>query len=123
MTGVIVLYDLHHKGNPWSVVLMAACRFLVYLVAGFGVAGGVGRAVVLLALIQFCYIALVSVVARLEGRWHNRFPYPLIPPLLAAICLVDGGFLCIALGSPAWILVGACGMLLTLAGQKWVRGD
>jgi len=123
LIGVIVLYDLHHKGNPWSVLLMAGCRLLVYLVAGFGVAGQLAGAVLILGLIQFGYITLVSLVARSENRRPGGFSFPLIPLLLAAICLVDGGFLSAALGSPVWMAVGVGGMLLTMGGQRYVRGD
>jgi len=123
LTLVIVAYDLYHKGNPWSVLLMAGCRFMVFLVAGFGVAGRLACAVVTLGLIQFGYITLVSLVARYENRRAGGFPFPLIPLLLAGICLVDGGFLSGALRAPVWMAAGVGGMLLTIAGQKYVRGD
>jgi 4-hydroxybenzoate polyprenyltransferase len=123
LAGVIVLYDLHHKGNPLSVLLMAGCRFLVYVVAGFGIAGEVTGAVLVLGLIQFGYIALVSVVARLENRREGGYPFPLVPLMLAGICLIDGIALSVALGAACWLVLGIGGMLATILGQKYVRGD
>jgi len=119
---VIVLYDLYHKGNPLSVLLMAGCRFLVYLVAGLGLAGELNRPLLALGLIQFGYIILLSLAARYENLLP-RLPYPPIPLLIAAICLVDGAFLSIWFTNYLWLLAGAAGMLATLFGQRYVRGD
>ena len=38
LAAAIVFYDLHHKNNPWSPVVMGLCRALVYVVAGCAVA-------------------------------------------------------------------------------------
>ena len=40
---LIVLYDAWHKGNALSPLLMAGCRALVYVVAGFAVAAALNR--------------------------------------------------------------------------------
>jgi 4-hydroxybenzoate polyprenyltransferase len=37
LAGTIVIYDMWHKGNPASPVLMGACRMLAYVAAGFAV--------------------------------------------------------------------------------------
>jgi len=123
LVGLIVVYDRYHKGNPCSVFLMAGCRVMVYLVAAGGVTGRFQSSVLLVALCQFGYIVLLSGVARYENRLPRGFSFPLIPLLLAGICLVDGISLALILRSPLWLLVGVGGTLMTLAGQKFVRGD
>jgi len=42
--------------------------------------------------------------------------------LLAGISLLDGILLAVLAG-PAWLAAGVGGFLLTLAGQKYMRGD
>src|SRR4051794_34595735 len=43
----IIAYDLRHKGNPVSPILMGTCRMLVYLGTAAMVAGSISAAVVL----------------------------------------------------------------------------
>lgn len=119
---LIVLYDRYHKGHPASVLLMAACRAMVYVVSAYALAGMVSGAVLTVAMIQFGYIVCISVTARYENHRSTPFPFPVIPLMLAGICLVDGIFLAVVM-SPIWLAAGACGMLLTLFGQRFVRGD
>jgi 4-hydroxybenzoate polyprenyltransferase len=119
---LIVLYDRFHKGHPASVLLMAGCRTMVYVVSGYALAGKISGAVLIVAMIQFGYIVCISVTARYENHRSTPFPFPVIPLMLAGICLVDGIFLA-AVTSPFWLAIGACGMLLTLFGQRFVRGD
>jgi 4-hydroxybenzoate polyprenyltransferase len=119
---LIILYDVYHKGNPASVLLMAGCRAMVYVVAGSAVVGTVSGTVLAVALIQSGYIVCISVTARYENHRSTPFPFPVIPLMLSGICLVDG--ICLAVvTSPYWLVFGACGMLLTLLGQRFVRGD
>jgi len=123
LMGIIVIYDLYHKGNPLSVLLMAGCRFMVYITAGFGVDGKIEGAVLTIGLIQSGYIVLLSVAARFENSMAQRFTFPLIPLMLAGICTVDGIYLSVALHSPVWLCAGAGGMIVTMVSQKYVRGD
>jgi len=123
LTALIILYDRHHKGNPLSVLLMAGCRFMVFIVSAVAMTGSYNATVVKIALLQFFYIVLLSLVARFENRMPKGFSFPLIPLMLAGICLLDGFFLFAVLHSPLWIVFGAAGMILTLIGQTYVRGD
>jgi len=122
LLAAIVLYDRYHKRNPLSVLLMASCRFLVYAVAAFAVSGRLAAAVVLAGSVQFAYIVALSLVARFDNTRRDPFTFPVIPALLAGICLLDGLMLAVFVG-PAWGGAGAGGFLLTLAGQRYVRGD
>ncbi|MCH9022281.1 MAG: UbiA family prenyltransferase [Planctomycetes bacterium] len=71
----IVLYDLTHKKWAGSVVLMGACRGLVYLVGAHAVAGDNMNSImwrnafVLAGVITF-YIMCITIVARGENKDH-----------------------------------------------------
>ena len=41
---MIVLYDVWHKGNTLSPVVMGLCRALVYIGTGVAIAGGISNA-------------------------------------------------------------------------------
>jgi 4-hydroxybenzoate polyprenyltransferase len=123
---VIVAYDRHHKKNPFSVLLMAGCRFLVFAVAALAVTGRFPGWAILGGGVQFCYIVVLSLIARGENSratpFPFPFPFPVIPLLLAGISLLDGVLMAL-LVNPVWFLAGVAGFLLTLAGQRFVRGD
>jgi 4-hydroxybenzoate polyprenyltransferase len=67
LMALIVLYDAWHKGNPFSPVLMGACRALVYFVAAFAVAGGVPVEVATAAGVLLLYVVGLTQVAKAEG--------------------------------------------------------
>lgn len=122
LLGVIVWYDLNHKENPYSVLLMASCRFLVFAVAALAVSGRLDTPVVLAGSLQFGYIVLLSLVARLENSRPEPFRFPVLPTMLAGISLLDGVVLAAWL-DPRLFLIGVAGFILTRAGQRYVRGD
>ena len=122
LTVAIIAYDRWHKGHPASVLLMALCRFLVFMVAALALSGRVAPAVVAAGLAQFLYVIILSLVARWENRRPQRFSTPVIPLMIAGISLVDGLVLAIV-AAPAWLLAGVGGMVATLLGQRLVRGD
>ncbi|MEI6703919.1 MAG: UbiA family prenyltransferase [Deltaproteobacteria bacterium] len=122
LIGMIVWYDCHHKQNPFSVLLMASCRFLVFAVAALALTGTMPAVVIAAGGIQFTYVVSISVVARYENSRPIPFPIPVIPLMLAGICLLDGILLAI-LWQPLGLLTGIGGAMLMLAGQKFVRGD
>lgn len=118
LAGVIVAYDVHHKGNPLSPFLMALCRVLVYVVAGlsaavaFPVALGVGCGVLLAYLVALTWIA----------KHERRLAWaPSIGVLVACISLVDAG-LVLARGAVGVAAVCAACVPLTLALQRRVPG-
>ena len=122
LLGLIVLYDWLHKRHAAAVLLMAACRFMVYPVTAVAVAGEVPAWVWLAAGAQLAYTVVVTVVARLENAREARFSFPLIPRMIAAMSLLDGAVLVWA-AHPAWLLAGVAAAGLTIAGQRFVRGD
>jgi len=54
---LIVAYDLFHKGNPLSPVIMGACRALVYASAAAAMTGAVPGNVAIAALALIAYVA------------------------------------------------------------------
>lgn len=118
----IVAYDLRHKGNPYSVLLMASCRFLVFVVTSLALTGGLPGFVLLAGAVQFTYIVGLSLFARWENARAAPLPFPAMPLLLAAISLVDGLVIAL-LVSPVWLWAGVAGAAMTLLGQKLARGD
>ena len=118
----IVAYDFHHKRNPYSVFIMAACRFLVFVVTALALVGEVPMAVLLAGAAQFLYVVVISLVARYENGRARPFPFPVVPAMLAGISLRDGLMMAL-LYAASWLLAGIAGALLTWAGQRYVRGD
>lgn len=122
LLAAIVAYDLRHKGNPLSVLIMAACRGLVFIVVGLALSGQLPPLLLAAAAVQFAWVVLVSLAARHENRRAAPYPFPLVPALIAGISLVDG-LLMAALVAPGWLAAGLAGAGLTWAGQRHVRGD
>lgn len=122
LLSAIVIYDRYHKNQSWSVFVMGACRFLVFVVSSLAVAGKVLPGVLVAGGAQFGYILLLSVVSRIEHLRKRKHSFSLIPAMIAAISLLDGTVMAV-LASPVWLLAGVSGTLLTIAGQRYVRGD
>ena len=122
LTGFIVLYDLKHKQNAFSVYIMASCRLLVFLLVGLAVSGTLATLVIIAGGLQFAYIVLLSMVARHENSRAKPFSYPVIPWMLAGISLLDGLMMAVA-AHPLWLLAGIGGAALTHLGQRYFRGD
>jgi 4-hydroxybenzoate polyprenyltransferase len=101
---------------------MAGCRLLVFVTTAAAVAGTVSPAVAAAGGAQFGWVLVVTVAARWEKKRVPPPSFPLIPLMIAGISLLDG-VLMAAMTSPLWLAAGAGGMLLTLAGQRLVRGD
>jgi 4-hydroxybenzoate polyprenyltransferase len=86
----IIGYDVYHKKNPLSPVLMGMCRVLVYVCCGFAVqrqlASDVlwGAAALLCHLIGLSYAAKQEAYNRLTRVWPLGF---LAAPALYGVCL------------------------------------
>jgi len=118
----IVLYDRIHKEHPFSVLLMAACRLLVFVTSAVAASGNLAPAVIFAGTAQFVYVLFLTLVSRYEHKFKRKLSFPLIPRLLAGISLLDGIILAI-LAHPVWLLAGIAGTILTHLGQRYVRGD
>jgi 4-hydroxybenzoate polyprenyltransferase len=122
LTVVIIAYDKSHKSHYSSVILMASCRLLVFVVAALAATGSVAPYALLAGCLQFAYVLAISVTARFEKSHPEPFHYPVIPVMIAYISLLDGVAMSL-FSSPVWIMAGMGGTVLTQYGQKYVRGD
>lgn len=109
LAGLIVLYDRHHKGNPFSPVIMGLCRFMVYVAAGLALAGALttaswlGAGLLLAYLIGLTYAAKQEHLNEFGSAWPLAF---LAAPLVYGATLLGGaGWLAVAvwLGLVLWV--------------------
>jgi 4-hydroxybenzoate polyprenyltransferase len=75
----IVVYNAWHKGNPFSTVLMGACRVLVYLTAALAVTGRLDPPVVGASALLLAYVMGLTYVAKQENLAQFRNMWPLVP--------------------------------------------
>lgn len=99
----IVLYDAHHKDNPWSPLVMGLCRMLVYLTAGYAVVASPPAGLVVVSLLLLGYLIGLTYVARQEhlGRIGNLWPLGFLAlPVAWGAVVALGGVVVLA----AWLL-------------------
>ena len=90
LLAAIVVYDAVHKRTAWAPILMAACRFLLYVVAAAAVNNRVGTAAIWHGLALAAYIVGQSFLARGESNgvavegWPTLF---LIAPVVANVAV------------------------------------
>jgi 4-hydroxybenzoate polyprenyltransferase len=88
LAAVIVLYDLWHKGNALSPLVMGSCRALVYIATGAAVAGSTSHATMVGAIALASHVAGITYAAKQESldRVGNLWPLVLLAvPLLVAL--------------------------------------
>lgn len=122
LMAVIIAYDRFHKRHPLSVLLMATSRLLVFIIASLAVTGTVGSLPAAAGGMQFVYVLIISLTARHEHDRRAPFPIPVVPLMISFISLLDGAVLAVA-AAPGWLGAGVAGMAMTMAGQRFVRGD
>ena len=118
LAGLIVFYDAFHKAHPASVLVMAACRVVLYGMAALAV-GGINRSVVAGACLIGFHVVALSVIARHES---GRPGWPrLVGRLIAGICLLDALMILLA-GRPDLAALAVLGFPATLWAQRYVKG-
>jgi len=122
LIAVIIAYDRFHKRHPLSVLLMAASRLLVFIIAPLAVTGTAGSLPATAGGVQFVYVLAISLTARHEHDRREPYAIPVVPLMISFISLLDGVLLALA-EAPGWLGAGVAGMVLTMAGQRFVRGD
>ena len=70
LLGLIIWYDLQHKGNRWSPVLMGGCRACLYVWTALTVARHLSLEIVVISCVIWSYVICISLVAR--GALHQR---------------------------------------------------
>jgi len=81
----IVVYDWHHKGNPFGPYIMGVCRMLVYITAGLCFLVPPPAWLLLAALLLFSYLIGLTAIARNEASNGTEGLWPLLflaPPLI-----------------------------------------
>jgi hypothetical protein len=99
LAGVIVLYDVWHKGNVLSPVVMGLCRALVYIGTGVALTGGLSTATIIGAAALACHVAGITYAAKQESldRVGNLWPLVLLAvPLLVAMPVLFDGWMTVA---------------------------
>ena len=90
LAAAIVYYNWHHKENALSPLVMGACRFLVYLSAGYAVAAVLPGKVYIAAAVLLCYLIGLTYAAKKEhlGTLDNFWPLAfLLVPVLYGVYL------------------------------------
>jgi len=122
LLALIIIYDKYHEAQPLSVIIMAACRFMVFAVASIALTGNVDFPTITVGLIQSIYTLSISLVARHENNLKKSYSLPVVSTMIAGMSLIDGVIMAYFV-SPAWIAAGIGGTLLTMFGQRYIRGD
>ena len=81
----IVVYDWHHKGNPFGPYVMGVCRMMVYVTAGLCFLVPPPAWLLLAALILLSYLIGLTVIAKQENLTEIDGFWPLLlfaPPLI-----------------------------------------
>ncbi len=92
LAGSIIVYDAVHKLVTFSPILMAFCRFFLYLTAAAAAAGAVTGAAIWSAFALAAYIAGLSWVARKESTGVSVRLWPLsllLVPIVLALLIND----------------------------------
>jgi 4-hydroxybenzoate polyprenyltransferase len=119
LAGLIVLYDVSHKGNRLAPLVMGLCRVAVYAVAACAAGNVLAPPVVAGAGFLFIYLVMLSIIAR-EETTNPKLPR-LVGRLIAGISLIDGVQL-LVIGRPVLAAACAAAFLLTLRLQRRVAG-
>jgi 4-hydroxybenzoate polyprenyltransferase len=107
LVALIVLYDLWHKDNPASPLLMAGCRALVYVIAGLAVADELSGELWGAAALLFVYVVGLTQVAKVErGGILGAWPVAavLAPVVYWAIMLPSVESFLLVAAFAAWVL-------------------
>ncbi len=124
LVATIVFYDLYHKQWSGSVIIMGACRALLYLTVASAVTLDIDK-VFLPALALGAYIVGITLAARLE---HRNGALPPTSALLAFGCLYlpaiisARGFASGHASTAQLIILGAFAMLVAYATHAMRKG-
>jgi 4-hydroxybenzoate polyprenyltransferase len=104
----IVVYNVWHKSNPASPLVMGACRVLVYVTAAATASGTVPSAAWLAGAGLLSYLVGLTWVARQEDRGHIARAWPVVllaAPLGVALTAPDQPLILVpAIAFAAWMV-------------------
>ena len=116
LIGVIVLYDVWHKTNPLSPLVMAGCRLMVYVTAFVAF---VWPPTLVLAIGGGALVLYLVAVTAIAKRGAGG---AVVAPLLAGISLLDALVLVVMQAPLPWVGVAVLCFGLTLFLQRYVEG-
>jgi 4-hydroxybenzoate polyprenyltransferase len=123
LAAVIVLYDLWHKGNALSPLVMGLCRALVYIATGAAATGSTPHATIVGAVALASHVAGITYAAKQESldRVGNLWPLVLLAvPLLVALPALFSGWIVIA---AFLLLLAADALAIRLLAKRPVPGS
>ncbi len=114
---LIVTYNLLHRVGVWTVLLMASCRAMIYVIGAAAVAWPLDwRRVGLFAAALGIYVVAISLIARAEADDRRRVR--IVVAMICAISLVDAVFLLVLRQPLAASVAVACGALAGLMQRR-----
>jgi hypothetical protein len=123
LAAVVVLYDVWHKANVLSPLVMGTCRALVYIGTGAALAGNTSITMVIGAIALASHVAGITYAAKQENlnRVGNLWPLALLAaPLLVALpALLSGWIVVVAL----LLLLAADTVAIRLLAKRPVPGS
>jgi len=117
LIGLIVLYDVWHKTNPLSPLVMAGCRVMVYVTAFAAFAWPPSLGLYLACTAMVLYMVALTAIAK-----SGRYPGAVIARLIAGISILDAIVLAVSGASIPMLLVAVLAFALTLLLQRYVEG-
>jgi UbiA prenyltransferase family len=121
LAATVVLYDVWHKGNPLSPLVMGSCRALVYIGACVAADGRASAAALIGAFALACHVAGLTYAAKQESlnRIGNLWPLLMLAvPLLVALPALTGWLVAVCLA----LLLAADAFAVLLLVRKPVPG-
>jgi hypothetical protein len=77
LSGFIVFYDVYHKKNPLSPLVMGACRVMIYIAVAYSVSEHLSPPVLLGAASLWCYLIGLTYAAKQEAFNRVERVWPL----------------------------------------------
>jgi 4-hydroxybenzoate polyprenyltransferase len=122
LAAAIVLYDVWHKGNVLSPIIMGVCRALVYLGAGVAIAGDISGTLVAGAFALAAHVIGLTYAAKQESldKVGNLWPLMFLAvPLLLAIPAISAGWIVVASFA---LLLAADALAIRLLAKRPIAG-
>jgi 4-hydroxybenzoate polyprenyltransferase len=85
LAAFIILYDVYHKQNPLSPLLMGACRVMIYVAVGYSVSEQLGAPLLLGAAALWCHLIGLTYAAKQEALNRLTRVWPLVFLALPAL--------------------------------------
>ena len=118
LAACILFYDAWHKQSPLSVIVMGACRWLLYVTAAAAAGGASLNSVMLCGAVMWLYIIVLSLVARGEAKRGAAVPRSRHLLLIIPAAVMAAAWMAESHGREIWApaLIAFAGLGLMLPG-------